>query len=142
MGFLEAARKSREKAAHVHRDSNGYACAMCHDETRPLAFTILTRSYAEEAGFDAGFVPLSAARGRIVGCFPLCTDCAPSCRTCEHPIATREVIAFGESRHADFGTGMCQHHGFRRFVKALVDRTQDRARSNLIPRRSLSNDEP
>lgn len=95
---------------------------MCHDTERDLAFHILVRSYPKDAKFDNGFVPLSAVKQAILGCFPLCTVCAPSCSKCGLPIATQRVLAFGVGKGADLGEGMCQHRGLREFVRSLIDK--------------------
>lgn len=120
MQFDSTARRVRAKAEISHRHSGGYACAMCRNDERDLAFSILVRSYGKDDKFDSGFVPLSAMKDIILGCFPLCTVCAPSCPKCGLPIATQRVLAFGLGKGANLGEGMCQHRGLREFVRSLI----------------------
>ena len=127
MQFDSTARRLRAKAEMSHRHSSGYACAMCRSDERDLAFNVLMRTYGKDDKFSNGFVPLSAAKSVINGCFPLCTVCAPSCPKCGLPVATKRVLAFGVGKRADLGEGMCQHRGLRQFVLALIEKSRHKS---------------
>ncbi len=58
--------------------------------------------------------------GRIRGCFPVCTDCAPVCKKCHLPVFTESVLEFGHDKNARTGLGVCQHIKWGFFLKALI----------------------
>lgn len=124
MGLDSTARRVRARAEISHRDSGGYACALCHNSERDLAFNLLMRSYGKTEKFDDAFVPITAEKDSIRGSFPLCTVCAPSCHKCGLPVATQRVLAFGVGKKAEVGEGICPGHGLREFARALIGRAK------------------
>lgn len=111
------------KKDFMHRVSEDCSCAVCGAASRPLAFHVLHRSYAQNASTPKGFVPMSMSMGAVRGSFPVCDGCAPACSNCGLPIATERVLEFGKSVGANTGNGVCsQHIHFGEFAKAIFKR--------------------
>ena len=109
--------------SYLHRPAEGGAkCALCGEGGRPLAFHMLECSIAEGSQFPPGFVPMSASRGRVRGCYPICNRCAPACSRCRLSVPTEPVLELGHKKGASTGNGVCQHIQWGSFFSALVKR--------------------
>ena len=92
-------------ASYKHREAPGIKCAICGAEHSKYAFNVIT--YAQ-----------STPNGHIDGSFPICEKCAPPCKKCGLPVATKPVIQFykrlkdqeAETISIHWGTGICTKH--------------------------------
>jgi hypothetical protein len=118
MGLHEGIREELLKS-FKHRSTNDQCCAICGATEKPLAFHVLQYAQSEQENLPDAFVPMSASRGTIRGCFPVCDTCAPPCRKCGLPIVTKRVRVFYNRTCANlpkkthsllYGNGVCKTH--------------------------------
>lgn len=102
--------------AYRHKPIEGGRCAFCGSEQGPFAMHLVEFSQDEDAELPDGFMPMSASFGRLRGSLPVCIRCAPPCRRCAIPIATRwtkKMVAALDASYPDrlilFGNGFCDH---------------------------------
>ena len=111
------------KRDFMHRMGKDCSCAVCGDNTRPLAFHMLEKSYSLSANTQKGFVAMSLSRGSQRGAFPVCNQCAPACSRCALPIQTEKILEFGKYVGANVGNGVCRHMHLFEFMRAIFKRT-------------------
>jgi hypothetical protein len=111
----------------------GVCCAMCNSANVLLAMHVLEHSIDENLARPAGFVPMSSSMGRIRGCFPVCTNCAPVCGKCHLPIPTESVLEFGHGKNARTGLGICEHIHWGAFFHALIKKMFKKGRFSTTP---------
>lgn len=106
--------------SYRHRLVPGTACALCRREPVPLALHVLEASIDAHTPTPPGFLAMSEARGRVLGCYPLCNRCAPACSRCQLPVPSEKVLEFGHRCGAQSGRGVCSEHiHWGTFVAAL-----------------------
>jgi hypothetical protein len=108
---------------YLHKNRGDIPCSICGATTKPLAFHVLEKSYAQGEETVPGFVPMSEYMGRLSGVFPVCIKCSPACRKCRLPISTERVIEFGIAVGAHKGNGVCEHMHWSVFIEVLWKRS-------------------
>lgn len=124
--FNEAREQLRSglRDSYRHREVQGAACALCGREQVPLALHVLEASVNANTPTPPGFLAMSESRGRVLGSYPVCEQCAPACRQCQLPVPREKVLEFGHRRDARTGRGVCSEHiHWGTFAGALVKKT-------------------
>lgn len=110
------------------RESANVACVICGQKGKPLSFHAIRYYQDERDALPERFVPLSASRGTIRGCFPVCTACARPCRKCGLPILSEKLEEYFVAAKCKFkasiniGSGVCEHMHMSLLVQALFKR--------------------
>ena len=99
------------------KDVSDTPCALCQCTGGMMSLHLLEVSIPETSPLPPYFVPTARSRGRIKGCFPICTTCAPICSKCGIAMQSKRfqdglvtIIASapqGASVYA--GNGYCRH---------------------------------
>ena len=109
--------------SYMHRMATDCSCSTCGNNTRPLAFHILEKSFPQDTALPASFVPMSKSMGQVRGAFPICTACVPPCTKCNLPIPTERVLEYGHKESSRVGNGVCRHFRATGFLSALFKKS-------------------